>query len=55
MGGVIVVIGPGLAGQAVARLVGMGPDGGFISGSDIPTDGGVTAAYRYGGLAEVRK
>jgi len=28
----------------------MGPDGGFISGSDFLIDGGVTAAYRYGGL-----
>ena len=28
----------------------MGPDGGFITGSDILMDGGVTAAYRYGGL-----
>lgn len=32
----------------------MGPDGGFISGSDILMDGGVTAAYWYGDLAEVR-
>jgi NAD(P)-dependent dehydrogenase (short-subunit alcohol dehydrogenase family) len=32
----------------------MGPDGGFITGSDILMDGGVTAAYRYGELAEVR-
>jgi hypothetical protein len=32
----------------------MGPDGGFITGSDILMDGGVTAAYWYGGLAEVR-
>lgn len=28
----------------------MGPDGGFISGSDFLIDGGVTAAYRYGDL-----
>ena len=27
------------------------PDGGFITGSDILMDGGVTAAYRYGELA----
>ena len=33
----------------------MGPDGGFITGSDILMDGGVTAAYWYGDLAEVRK
>jgi NAD(P)-dependent dehydrogenase (short-subunit alcohol dehydrogenase family) len=26
----------------------MGPDGGFITGSDILMDGGVTAAYWYG-------
>src|SRR3978361_930930 len=32
----------------------MGPDGGFITGSDILMDGGVTAAYWYGALAEVR-
>ncbi len=32
----------------------MGPDGGFITGSDILIDGGVTAAYWYGDLAEVR-
>lgn len=34
----------------VAALL-MGPDGGFITGSDILMDGGVTAAYWYGGLA----
>jgi len=28
----------------------MGPEGQFISGSDFLIDGGVTAAYRYGGL-----
>jgi NAD(P)-dependent dehydrogenase (short-subunit alcohol dehydrogenase family) len=32
----------------------MGPDGGFITGSDFLIDGGVTAAYWYGDLAEVR-
>src|SRR5271166_5801625 len=32
----------------------MGPDGGFITGSDILMDGGVTAAYWYGDHAEVR-
>jgi NAD(P)-dependent dehydrogenase (short-subunit alcohol dehydrogenase family) len=32
----------------------MGPEGGFITGSDILMDGGVTAAYWYGDLAEVR-
>ena len=32
----------------------MGPDGGFITGSDFLMDGGVTAAYWYGPLAEVR-
>lgn len=32
----------------------MGPDGGFISGSDFLIDGGVTAAYWYGDIAEVR-
>jgi NAD(P)-dependent dehydrogenase (short-subunit alcohol dehydrogenase family) len=29
----------------------MGPDAGFITGSDILMDGGVTAAYWYGDLA----
>jgi hypothetical protein len=29
----------------------MGPDGGFITGSDILMDGGVTATYWYGELA----
>ena len=32
----------------------MGPDGGFITGSDFLMDGGVTAAFWYGDLAEVR-
>ncbi len=38
---------------AVAALL-MGPDGGFITGSDVLMDGGVTAGYWYGDLAEVR-
>jgi NAD(P)-dependent dehydrogenase (short-subunit alcohol dehydrogenase family) len=38
---------------AVAALL-MGPDGGFITGSDFLMDGGVTAAYWYGDVAEVR-
>lgn len=29
----------------------MGPDGAFITGSDFPMDGGVTASYWYGDLA----
>jgi hypothetical protein len=29
----------------------MGPDAGFITGSDFLKDGGVTAAYCYGDLA----
>jgi len=29
----------------------MGPDGGFITGSDILMDGGVTASYWFGELA----
>ena len=32
----------------------MGPDGGFITGSDFLMDGGVTAAYWYGDVGEVR-
>jgi len=91
MSDVIVVIGPGSIGQAIARRGGagkrvllsgprgdgyrrmlalsaagragtpdevanvaallMGPDGGFITGSDFLMDGGVTAAYWYGELA----
>jgi NAD(P)-dependent dehydrogenase (short-subunit alcohol dehydrogenase family) len=35
---------------AVSALL-MGPDGGFITGSDVLMDGGVTAAYWYGDLA----
>jgi NAD(P)-dependent dehydrogenase (short-subunit alcohol dehydrogenase family) len=38
---------------AVAALL-MGPEGGFITGSDVLMDGGVTAAYWYGDIAEVR-
>jgi NAD(P)-dependent dehydrogenase (short-subunit alcohol dehydrogenase family) len=34
----------------VAALL-MGPEGSFITGSDILMDGGVTAAYWYGPLA----
>ena len=33
----------------------MGPDGGFITGSDFLMDGGVTAAYWYGELAPNRE
>ena len=36
---------------SVAALL-MGPDGGFITGSDFLMDGGVTAAYWFGGLAQ---
>jgi len=36
---------------AVGALL-MGPDGGFITGSDILMDGGVTAAWLYGDLAK---
>jgi hypothetical protein len=32
----------------------MGPDGRFITGSDFLMDGGVTASYWYGDVAEVR-
>jgi NAD(P)-dependent dehydrogenase (short-subunit alcohol dehydrogenase family) len=37
----------------VAALL-MGEDGGFITGSDFLMDGGVTAAYWFGDLPEVR-
>jgi NAD(P)-dependent dehydrogenase (short-subunit alcohol dehydrogenase family) len=39
---------------AVGALL-MGPDGGFITGSDFLMDGGVTASYWYGEVAEVRE
>ena len=65
MSNVIVVIGAGSIGQAIARRVSagtpdeigtlgallMGPDGAFITGSDFLIDGGVTASYFYGELA----
>lgn len=38
---------------AVTALL-MGPEGGFISGSDFLMDGGVTASYWFGEVAEVR-
>lgn len=38
---------------AVGALL-MGADGGFITGSDILMDGGVTSAYWYGDLADAR-
>jgi len=38
---------------AVGALL-MGADGAFITGSDVLMDGGVTASYWYGDLAEVR-
>ena len=38
---------------AIGALL-MAPDGGFITGSDILMDGGVTAAYFYGEIPEVR-
>ncbi|WP_369800294.1 SDR family oxidoreductase [Pantoea sp. BL1] len=34
---------------ALAALI-MGPEGGYISGSDFLMDGGVTASYWYGDL-----
>jgi NAD(P)-dependent dehydrogenase (short-subunit alcohol dehydrogenase family) len=37
---------------AVGALL-MGPDGAFITGSDFLMDGGVTASYWFGELAEV--
>jgi 3-hydroxyacyl-CoA dehydrogenase len=55
---VIVVIGAGQIGQAIARRVAVGKHVLLadlrITGSDILMDGGVTAAYLYGDLAEVR-
>ena len=43
---------PDEAGAVAALLI--GPDGGFITGSDFLMDGGVTAAYGYGEIGEVR-
>jgi len=40
---------PDEVGQLAALL--MGPDGGFITGSDFLIDGGVTASYKFGPLA----
>jgi NAD(P)-dependent dehydrogenase (short-subunit alcohol dehydrogenase family) len=40
---------PDEAGTVAALL--LGPDGAFITGSDILMDGGVTASYFYGELA----
>jgi NAD(P)-dependent dehydrogenase (short-subunit alcohol dehydrogenase family) len=40
---------PDEVGQVAALL--MGPDGAFITGSDVLMDGGVTAAWRFGDLA----
>ena len=39
------------AGRSRSWALLMGPDGGFITGSDFLMDGGVTAAYRFGELA----
>jgi|GEM_PF-2526370 len=33
-------------------IVVIAPDGGFVTGSDFLMDGGVTAAYWFGGLAQ---
>jgi NAD(P)-dependent dehydrogenase (short-subunit alcohol dehydrogenase family) len=44
---------PDEVGNMAALL--MGPDGGFITGSDFLMDGGVTAAYWYGELAPDRR
>jgi NAD(P)-dependent dehydrogenase (short-subunit alcohol dehydrogenase family) len=41
---------PDEVGQVAALL--MGPDGAFITGSDFLMDGGVTAAFRFGDLAQ---
>jgi NAD(P)-dependent dehydrogenase (short-subunit alcohol dehydrogenase family) len=37
--------------ETVAALL-MGPDGAFVSGSDFLMDGGVTAGYWFGELAQ---
>lgn len=54
-GGASVVIasqsGHRLAPLTVEQNAALGPDGGFITGSDFLMDGGVTAAYWYGELA----
>ena len=58
----IVVIGAGQIGQAIARRVSVGTHvlltdlcaANAETGSDILMDGGVTAAYWFGDLTEVR-
>lgn len=53
MKNIVVVIGPGQIGQAIARRVGAGKHVllADITGSDILMDGGVSAAYWFGELA----
>jgi hypothetical protein len=46
-------VGRGATPDEVATMAAllMGPDGGFITGSDVLMDGGVTASYFFGELA----
>ena len=41
----------GRAGTATVAALLMGPDGGFITGSDVLMGGGVTAAWWFGALS----
>lgn len=57
----VVVVGPGLIDQVIARRVGVGKHivladvrRDNADGNDILRDDGVTAAYRFGDVAEVR-
>lgn len=43
----------GMAELATVAALLMGPDGAFITGSDILMDGGVSASYFYGELAPI--
>ena len=45
------VAGPELDDVGTLGALLLGPDGGFITGSDFLMDGGVTASYFYGELA----
>jgi hypothetical protein len=45
---VVVVIGTGGIGQAIAAAFLLGPDATFITGTDLLIDGGVIAAIRAG-------
>jgi hypothetical protein len=43
--------GSSIASKSTVAALLMGPDGAFITGSDVLMDGGVTASWFYGDLA----